>query len=710
MELFTLGADRGAYTEDDVRELARALTGWRNDWSAELGEHNFRFDPDRHDPTAKTVFGQTGNFDWRAACGLCLHNRLHASFFVEKLWSYFIPVPPSAADREALARPTSRAATQVRPVVEAILCHPQLLRRAPDGQAAGGLPAGYAAQARRAAWTPARGGWLSERRGPGALSPAERGRLGRRALAGHEHPAGALDDGHRAPAGTRDQRRGIQRTTTPPRRRRRPWPARSPSGATRRSPQDGLHRAHGLRLHLPPRRDGHLGAAPVPGGAPERPAPARGRLPRPSDELTDGREGPDARGEQMSEVQACGCAGLSRARLLRRAASAAVPGRGLPAIEAGMPTPAGTGLTRRSFMSRTAGLAMAVYGAGALGWDTFDEGIAAAAAAPQEPVLVSVFMEGGVDSLSVLAPVGDPRYASLRPNLKLDPAARHARSPRIPRLRWHPSAAGLSTLHGEGKVSVFPAIGYTDANQSHFTSRHFWEVGRDQSRRAAGLDGPLPRPARHRRQPAAGPVARLGPLALPGGRPGCRWPRSRRPTSTTSGPAASGAPVEGPMLDAIGDLGAGGLTRRPGLAPGPRRHHGDWAGCARRWSPSRPATPRPQGVTYPTGSDFAERLAALAAMLAAGLPLRCVAIEAAGGYDTHSDQASEPAGNLHDHLRQPARLPARPRGPRPGRPGAGERVERVRPPARRRTARAPTTARPGAALRDRLPGARHDGG
>ena len=37
MELFTLGADRGAYTETDVRELARALTGWRADWSTPRG-------------------------------------------------------------------------------------------------------------------------------------------------------------------------------------------------------------------------------------------------------------------------------------------------------------------------------------------------------------------------------------------------------------------------------------------------------------------------------------------------------------------------------------------------------------------------------------------------------------------------------------------------------------------------------------------------
>ena len=54
----------------------------------------------------------------------------------------------------------------------------------------------------------------------------------------------------------------------------------------------------------------------------------------------------------------------------------------------------------------------------------------------------------------------------------------------------------------------------------------------------------------------------------------------------------------------------------------------------------------PQGVAYPTGSDFPERLAALAAMLAAGLPLRCVAMQAAGGYDTHSAQLATLPDNV----------------------------------------------------------------
>jgi uncharacterized protein (DUF1800 family) len=126
MELFTLGADRGAYTETDVRELARALTGWRADWSAELGLHDFRYDATRWDSGSKTVFGSTGAFTWQDAVRLVIDHPLHASFFVAKLWSYFVPEPPSpdvAAKLEALY---VSSGNQIRPVVEAILCSPEL--------------------------------------------------------------------------------------------------------------------------------------------------------------------------------------------------------------------------------------------------------------------------------------------------------------------------------------------------------------------------------------------------------------------------------------------------------------------------------------------------------------------------------------------------------------------------------------------------------
>jgi hypothetical protein len=125
MELFSLGADRGAYTEDDVRELARALTGFRNDWSAERGSYNFRYDVARHDTGAKTIFGQTGAFDWHDAIRLCVTHPQHASFFVTKLWSYFMPTAPSDATLASLIGVYTGSGRQIRPVVEAILQHPE---------------------------------------------------------------------------------------------------------------------------------------------------------------------------------------------------------------------------------------------------------------------------------------------------------------------------------------------------------------------------------------------------------------------------------------------------------------------------------------------------------------------------------------------------------------------------------------------------------
>jgi uncharacterized protein (DUF1800 family) len=131
MELFSLGADRGAYSEDDIREQARALTGWRYDWSNELGAYNFRFDAKRHDTNAKTVFGRAGNWNWEDACRLCVENPLHPSFFVEKLWSYFIPQPPSGGVRDSLIEIYRGSGWAIRPVLETILISPDLYEGPP---------------------------------------------------------------------------------------------------------------------------------------------------------------------------------------------------------------------------------------------------------------------------------------------------------------------------------------------------------------------------------------------------------------------------------------------------------------------------------------------------------------------------------------------------------------------------------------------------
>jgi uncharacterized protein (DUF1800 family) len=125
MELFTLGADRGAYTETDVRELAKALSGWRADWVDGVGFANFRWDPNRWDSSVKTVFGQSGPFTWEDACRLVVEHPMHPSFFVSKLWSYFVPQPPSEDVAARLETAYRDSGYKIRPILEAILCSPE---------------------------------------------------------------------------------------------------------------------------------------------------------------------------------------------------------------------------------------------------------------------------------------------------------------------------------------------------------------------------------------------------------------------------------------------------------------------------------------------------------------------------------------------------------------------------------------------------------
>ncbi len=127
MELFSLGADRGAYTETDVRELARALTGWTADWTESEGLQNFRFEKKRHDESAKTVFGNTGHWGWEDAVRLCVSHPLHASYFVSKLWSYFVPTPPPPGTLASLQGLYASSGHSIRAIVEAILAHPDFL-------------------------------------------------------------------------------------------------------------------------------------------------------------------------------------------------------------------------------------------------------------------------------------------------------------------------------------------------------------------------------------------------------------------------------------------------------------------------------------------------------------------------------------------------------------------------------------------------------
>ncbi len=342
------------------------------------------------------------------------------------------------------------------------------------------------------------------------------------------------------------------------------------------------------------------------------------------------------------------CREHTRSELMRR--SVAHAGCGLPSIEAGMPTPAGTGLDRRAFLLRSFGLAVAVYGGGALLPRAFEEGIAAARAAggAKDRVLVSVFLDGGADALSMLYPAEDPLYRKLRPRLALPPTAG------VPfaedtRLHWHPALAPLAALHAEGKVTVFPGIGYDHPNQSHFTSRHFWEVGALDERLVTGWLGRyLDR--------YGSPDNPLQGLALDWGLSPALATK-KMPVASIDGPDhfdfwARGVwgDVEKRMLNAIGTLGGVPTRGDPALEEATRAAR-QTAQLYDELAPFRPKEGQETGisspVTYPAKEDFPRRLAGLAAMLAEGLPLRCVALSAPGGYDTHDNQA----GDLSDGLK-----------------------------------------------------------
>lgn len=98
MELFTLGQDSGAYTEQDIKEAARAFTGW----SVERDDFSFRWRPFFHDEGIKTIFGQSGAFNGDQVLDLLLDasrsQGAAARFIVGKLWREFVsPVPDKAA-------------------------------------------------------------------------------------------------------------------------------------------------------------------------------------------------------------------------------------------------------------------------------------------------------------------------------------------------------------------------------------------------------------------------------------------------------------------------------------------------------------------------------------------------------------------------------------------------------------------------------------
>lgn len=129
LELFTMGIEDADgnpnYTQDDIAELSRALTGWRTYKSAtdEHGTASVVFDPDRFDDGVKTIFGQTGRFRYTSVLALIFQERSGAiaHFIAGKLCRAFVRDEPAPAFVAAVAERLLEEDFDIKPVVKAIL-------------------------------------------------------------------------------------------------------------------------------------------------------------------------------------------------------------------------------------------------------------------------------------------------------------------------------------------------------------------------------------------------------------------------------------------------------------------------------------------------------------------------------------------------------------------------------------------------------------
>ena len=380
------------------------------------------------------------------------------------------------------------------------------------------------------------------------------------------------------------------------------------------------------------------------------------------------------------------CNDFSRTDLLRRAAAEA--GRGLPAIESGMPLPAGTGLDRRSFLAphrraRARRLRRVVVPAASLrgGHRRRDRGRGRRRCS-------SPFS-------STAAPTRSRCSSRRRPALpEAAPAAGAARqppgspSPRTAACAGTPRWPALAQLHAEGKVAVMAGVGYTGPDQSHFTSRHFWEVGAtsEQLARAGsaatstGAARPTTRCRDSRSTGACSPRSR---------RPRCPSPRSTAPTSTASGRATCGATSR---ADARRDRRARRLpTNGDAALEQATSAARQSARLRRQLLPFAPKNDQP-GFASPVAVSEGRRRVPAAARRPGSDARRRPAGALRGALRPRDVRhARRPAAGARRRAeadrRQSARISARPRGARSRRPRGRPRLVGVRAGARRRTAR-----------------------
>jgi uncharacterized protein (DUF1800 family) len=142
MELFTLG--EGNYTENDVKESAKAFTGYRINPT----DQQFRFAPNQFDPSIKVFREKTGPWNGDQIIDIILEQPQCAKFIVTKIWRFFAYEEPDVSLVDALATKFRQAHYQLKPLLRTIFTSEEFY----SDRAKGALiksPVQYLVQARR---------------------------------------------------------------------------------------------------------------------------------------------------------------------------------------------------------------------------------------------------------------------------------------------------------------------------------------------------------------------------------------------------------------------------------------------------------------------------------------------------------------------------------------------------------------------------------
>jgi uncharacterized protein (DUF1501 family) len=240
-----------------------------------------------------------------------------------------------------------------------------------------------------------------------------------------------------------------------------------------------------------------------------------------------------------------------------------------------------------------------------------------AAAPARDGRLIVIFLRGALDGLHTFAPVDDPAYATLRPNLSRGPAQNGIRLTGTG-FAAHPSARGMAELYNTRELLFSPVAGTTDASRSHFQAQDIFELGSGNARGNGGFMARLA-DALGQERPGIGPISftREVPLAFQGARV--------QPEIAPLSGSGLNMP-DGPALDAIRAAHRG---RRTGeaieLAIGTQNRIQtamDMDGAARSAAPA---------------NDFT-RIGANMGRILRSNPRLALAFLDLGGFDTHASQ------------------------------------------------------------------------